>query len=890
MNEDRLPAWIVWLLSWICPEHLYEEIEGDLMQQFNKDSKSKGIRTAKQRLIWNAIRFCRPGIVLRRKFAINFHRTHMLRSYFRVGARQLARTASFSLINIAGLSIGIAAAFFIFLYLNFEVGYDSFHENKDEVYRIVTVQHEDDLPTKTSAETFYGVASFMKESFPEVKEAVRCYKWPASTGILLNVNNRIFNERNYLFAEAGFFRIFPSMLSEGDPSAVLSKPNAAVISRRLALKLFGKTEVIGESLGDMEQMGTDIIITGLLNDAPSNLHFDVDVVRSYSKDWIPEGNQWEWLNSYTYVALEQDASLRKIEKDINEATQKNQTADSPFKKAELSLQPISDIHFDDAEGNFKASIDPMVLYVVGGALVIVLLMAWINYINLETARFVRRIREAGVRKIIGSSTSDLILQFFIQYIILYFIALSLAVLMIYFLLPFFEQITGIEVSAAVVFVPWLWKSVFILFVIGSIITGIVPAIVLIRFNPVASIKGQIANGMRGSTVRRSLLVFQFVSSSVLIAFLLVVTDQLEFMRKEKTNIDLSQVVTVYNPTNYSSYENSSRGERNEALRNQMLANAAIINMTSSSAIPGEPVGFTYVDLAKRSLNDANKQIPYKVIYVDYDFLNVYGLKLKAGRNYSPEFGKDLNWESLVITERAVHDLGFVSNEEALNQEIHFMAGSDWKKYTIVGIVEDYRHESVKVPVYPTIFFLHQNRGQMVYYSLTIDKSADRKEAVDHIEATWKKVWPEKPFQYFFMDSHYDQQYKSEIFFANIFAWFSGIAAFIACLGIFGITLSESNSRLKEVSIRRVLGATAANLFNVLTKDHVRLSILSLIIAFPMIYYWANAWLERYPLRIEIAPLFFIAPPLTLLLIIAVISFWQTYKMTRSNPVDHIRHE
>jgi putative ABC transport system permease protein len=466
----------------------------------------------------------------------------------------------------------------------------------------------------------------------------------------------------------------------------------------------------------------------------------------------------------------------------------------------------------------------------------------------------------------------------------------IAAFLIYLLLPLFSDITGAVFTSAGIWVTWLWKSVLVFFAIGSILSGIIPAIILVQINPAASVKGQIANGIRGAAMRKPLLVFQFVSSSVLIAFVFVVTHQLAFMRGEKTNLALSQVVTVYNPTNYSAYENNSRQERNEVLRNSMMKDPSILNMTTSSAIPGEPVGFTYVDLAKRSLNDPDRQIPYKVIYVDYDFLNVYGLKLKAGRNYSPEFGKDTNWESLVITERAVRDLGFRSNEDALNQEIHFMAESEWRKYTIVGVVEDYRHESVKVPVYPTIFFLHQNRGQMVYYSLMIDKNADQKKTIDYIHATWKKVWPEKPFQYFFMDSHYDQQFKSEMFFARIFGWFSGIAALIACLGIFGITLFESNSRSKEISIRRVLGATALNLFRVLTKDHIRLSLLSLLIAYPIIYYWSNEWLNEYPVRIGVAPLFFIAPPLLLLMMVAGISFWQTIKMTRANPVDHIKYE
>lgn len=888
--SDEAPGWIFRLLSWICPAHLYEEIEGDLLQRFERDRRIKSGAVARRRLLWNVIRFCRPGILFRKKYVVKLYKGYMLKSYFTIGARQLVRHLSFSVINITGLSVGIAAAFFIFLYLNFEVGFDFFHKNKNEIFRVVTEQRDDVAATKTKAETFYGVASFMRESFPEVNETVRCYKWPASTGILLNVNNRIFNERNYLFAESTFFKVFPSILSSGDAESVLAKPNAAVISKRLALKLFGTTDVIGKSLGDMEQSGTDVMVTGLLEDLPANVHFDVDVVRPYASDWIPEGNQWEWINTLTYVTIRPNASIQDLESRVNEAVRKNQSANSAYKGMTISLQRISDIHFFEADGNVKPVTDRMILYVIGGALIVVLFMAWINYINLETARFVARIKEAGVRRIIGSSTGDIIVQFFVQYTILYTIALGVATLIVFFLMPLFVSVTGIAITPTVQFVPWLWKSVLLLFVCGSILSGIIPALILARFNPIASIKGKVSNRIRGSVVRRSLLAFQFISSCVLIAFLFVVSDQLSFMKGEDTNLALSQVVTVYNPTNYSAYEDSSRRERNEVLRNLMMADPSVVRLTSSSAIPGEPVGFTYVDLAKRTLSDADRQIPYKVVYVDYNFLDVYNLKLKAGRNYSADFAKDINWESLVITERAVRELGFKSNEEALNQEIHFMAGSTWQRYTIVGIVEDYRHESVKVPIYPTIFFLHQDRGQMVYYSMLLNPDADRSHALEHIEATWKKVWPEKSFQYFFMDAYYDQQYKSEVFFERIFGWFSGIALFIACLGNFGITLFESNSRLKEISVRRVLGATALNLFRVFTRDHVSLCFLSLLIACPIIYYWSYRWLQTYPVRINLSPVFFIAPPLMLLAMIGGISIWQTIKMTWSNPVDHLKHE
>jgi putative ABC transport system permease protein len=361
------------------------------------------------------------------------------------------------------------------------------------------------------------------------------------------------------------------------------------------------------------------------------------------------------------------------------------------------------------------------------------------------------------------------------------------------------------------------------------------------------------------------------------------------MRAVKGNVTLNQILTVYNPTNYSTYEDSLRMERNAVFRDKLLQNRSILNLTTSSAIPGEPVGFTYVDLAKRSLNDPDKQIPYKVIYIDYDFIPLYGLTLIAGRNYSVDRGEDEHWRALVVTESTVRELGFASAQEAIEKEIYFME-ADWEKWKIIGVVKDYRHESIKSPIYPTIFRLHQNRGQMVYYSMILNPTSAPEEVVSAAEKAWKETWAEKPFQYFFLDEYYDRQFKSEVQFARIFTLFSGIAIFIACLGILGMTLFEANARVKEISIRKVLGATVSNLLALLSRDHIRVICISVLISVPLIWLIATEWLSTYPSRIEIAGEIFLIPTLVIVVMVAVTSFFQTWKATNTNPVNHLRNE
>jgi putative ABC transport system permease protein len=296
---------------------------------------------------------------------------------------------------------------------------------------------------------------------------------------------------------------------------------------------------------------------------------------------------------------------------------------------------------------------------------------------------------------VGSSKKELVFQFFIQYLCINVVATLIACLIGYVSLPYYGFVTGVPIHTIKFSATWLWGISMSIVATGTFVTGIYPALLLLKFNPVASLKGKLTANMQGAFLRKSLLVFQFVSSFALIAFLIIISQQLNFMRTTNANINLNQILTVYNPTNYSAYEDSLRKEKNGVFRNKILQNPIIRNLTTSSAIPGEPVGFTYVDLAKRSLNDPDKQIPYKVMYVDYDFIPVFGLKLKAGRNYSEKSGEDTNAQSLIVTESTIHTLGFSSIEEAINKEIYFME-EDWAKWRIVGIVEDYHHESVKI--------------------------------------------------------------------------------------------------------------------------------------------------------------------------------------------------
>ena len=646
----------------------------------------------------------------------------------------------------------------------------------------------------------------------------------------------------------------------------------------------------------LDRKGHIYTVTGVMNNLPANSHFDADLILKYDTDFVP-AERWKYLGELTYITVRKGTSITDLAARVNVAMKKDQQGNPNFKDAYLTLQPITDIHLYPhakghylyANGELKSSGDIRLIYALGTAFLVILLMAWINYVNLETSRYITRLNEVGIRRIMGSSKFQLITQFLVHCFIINVLSSFLAAGTIYGLSPYYSTLTGIPIHSVSVTMPRLWILASMYIGAGILLSGIYPAIVLIRLNPAAALKGKVGGILEGSLLRRSLLTFQFVSSVALLAFLLVINGQLDFMRVTNKNMSLDHILNIYNPSNYSTFEDSLRKEKNEVFRNKILQNPSVVNLSTSSVIPGEPIGFTYVDLAKRTLSDPDRQVPYKVVYIDYDFIPVFGLRFKAGRNFINDSGTDRNFGSLIVTESAIHELGFLTAADAIDQEIYFQEDK-WDKWKIIGIVEDYRHESVKTPVYPTIFRLHRNKGQMVYYSILLNSETNADAAIQLVEKAWKEVWPEKSFDYFFGDQHYDLQYKSEIHFGRIFSIFAGVAMLIAFLGILGMTLFEIQIRLKEISIRKVLGATVANLVLLLSRRYFTLSLLSTMIAFPLIYWASSQWLANYPIRIQLSPWYFATPVLALVSIVFLASVLQTIKAAKTNPVKNLKYE
>ena len=461
----------------------------------------------------------------------------------------------------------------------------------------------------------------------------------------------------------------------------------------------------------------------------------------------------------------------------------------------------------------------------------------------------------------------------------------------------FSDLTGAPVDLSVFYSSQVGKVALLVILSGTVVTGIYPGLFLIKLKPAQALRGSFNTNLGRGFVRRPLLIIQFSASIILMAFLLLVDSQLDYMQVTNKKIEVEKVIAIRNPVAYADKEVVEKYDHFKLLRDKLMSHASVGMVTTSSAIPGAEIGFTYVDLIKRNSTDPYDPTGYKTMFVGENFLPVYGIKLLAGRNFTldnktsyvePWERKD--WLKIIINEKAAKTLGFTSAQDAVNQIVKFKAFDDFEDHEIIGVIEDYHHEAARKDISPIILKGNFNSYQQVYYSIRLNAGVDPRQAIDDINRSWKDIFPEYPFEYFFLDDYYDQQFKPERQFRSVFTFFATVAIFIACLGVLGMALFESNARIKEISIRKILGASAASLLALLSRDQVRCIILSCMISFPAIWYGADVWLSSYPLQVGFSPMLLILPAVIIASAVIVLSVVQALKVVVSNPVDHLKSE
>jgi len=873
------------LLRRFCPSHLCEEIEGDLIQRFDKDVRTVGRQKAKRRLIWNVIRFFRPGIILRNKFSIQPNQLGMLSHFIKIFLRTSWKRGSYSIITLSGLVLGMTAFALISLYVLNEQSFDDFHVKKDRIFRLRQDRYSHGTLTRQWTAGPWGIGVELKRDFPEVVRYASVNKGGLRSSVLSN-GDVFFREENVFYASEDFFEIFSFPLSKGIDSLVLKRPFTMVISESLAKRYFGDTDPIGKTLKNNGKQEYEI--TGVFKDVPANTHLKFDALFSFESLLKIVGpveaedlmSSWAWAGNYTYIELSESADFKAFEAKLPAYVDKEagEILKSWDESMAFILQPVPSIHLnsnykDELESNGDArSIQLLILVAV-----FILIMAWVNYINLATARAMERAREVGVRKVLGSHRSQLISQFLMESFFMKVIALCFTSVLVYLLLPYFSDFVNRRMEISFFIKDEILLSITAIFIFGVIASGLYPALALSGFQPVSVLKGKLKTSIQGVILRKGLVTFQFVTSIALLIITFSVYRQIEFMRNSALGIDTEQILVVQGPHIRSTdYKN-----RFDTFKNSLLTQSNIASVSVSSDVPGHAVGSSNGGIRLEGQN-MSKGNSYRITVVDEDYRNTYGLQLLTGRWFSRDFNE--HWKTALVNETAMHLLGFTDPEKIIGKRIYVWDGV----LQIVGVVKDYHNESLKKEVDQLIFLY--DREIYDYYSIKIKPGQPLNETVSKITKMYQSAFPGNPVHRFFLDEYYNQQYQADRQFGKVFGLFTLMAIVIACLGLFGLSSYLVVQRTKEIGIRKLMGASVKQIALLVSKEFTLVVIFAILVSCPLSYWVVKSWLNDFAYRIEIGWVLFVIPAICVFVIAVITVATQSIRAAMVNPIDSLRIE
>ena len=802
----------------------------------------------------------------------------MIRNYLTSALRYISRNKAFTTINVLGLAIGMMACMLIMQFVLHEFSYDNFHTKKDRIVRLQLDRYNKGEISTRWASGALGIGPDLKSNFPEIETFVRM----RSSNAVFSYQDLYFKEEGVYYASEDFFSVFSFKLIDGIDSLVLKEPFKAVLSRSLAKKYFGDENPIGKTI---KNNGKDQYeVAGVFEDLPVNTHMKVNALLSF-ESFVSLVNQpqqmtsWQWDGFMTYLLLGKNVDKKAFEAKIPAFVQKREgellkrvNGDMVF-----NLQPITDIHLDsDFIGEFKPNGNRKSAYFLSVVAVLILIIAWINYINLSTAKSIERAREVGVRKVMGSFRTQLVQQFLFESLLLNSIAVVMAIVLVVLLTPSFSELTGRQLDYLLFKKNMFWAWIVVLIAGGALLSGLYPAFVLSSYKPVEVLKGRFKNSGQGVYFRKGMVITQFVASITLIIGTFTVYRQIRFMQSQDLGVDLEQTLILNSPNVVdSTYE-----QKFAVFKEQIKQYPEVINVSASTSVPGRQPGWNAGGIRRISQRD-DESNQYRVIMMDHDFIPLYGLKVVAGRGFS---GETSNEESRVlINEAAARRLGFSKIEDAINDQIYFWGDT----FSIAGVLKNYHQESLKKEHEPLVFRYASAPGG--YYSIKF-KTSKVKESMSRFEEQWKQLFPGNPFLSFFLDDHYNQQYQADQQFGKVFGIFSALAIFIACLGLFGLSSLTALQRTKEIGVRKVLGASVPGILRLVTKDYIVLLTIAIGISVPLSWWIMNGWLSDFASRIELAWWIFALPGILVVFIALMTVSIHTLKAARTNPTRSLRYE
>ncbi|MEO8414362.1 MAG: ABC transporter permease [Ginsengibacter sp.] len=794
----------------------------------------------------------------------------MFKNYFKIAFRNLWRHKAFSFINIMGLTVGMTACFLIFLYVKFELSYDSFHTKADRIYRVVS-----DIKTPTevihAGGPAWAVAPNAKDEFPEIESFVRI---AGGDNVLFRKGDIKFQEENCAWADSAFFKVFDFKLLKGNPATALKEPLSVIFSESTAKKYFGKTDPMGQAVlitGD----ALPAKVTGIMKDIPENSQIKGDVILSMTtitQKFNPRiDSQWGNYGASAYLLLKPGTDPKKLEKKFPGFLERRNGDE--MKKMQmyptLFLEPLRDVYLRSTrDGSKSGNINNV--YIFSIIAIFILLIACINFINLTTARSAERAKEVGIRKVVGAEKRQLAGQFIGESIVLCMIAFVFTFLLSWLLLPLFNHLSGKIISGGIFEHPVYILILFLASVGIGLLAGIYPALVLSSFKPVVVLKGRFITGTKGIILRKGLVVAQFTISIALIIATMVIYNQMNYMRSQDLGFSKDQMMII-----------DTNGDPAKKAFQESLAGLQNVKSTATSgSVPGggNPGAYSEIENTKGDLQIANLDL----YFIDFDYVNQYKIKMIAGRGFSLDFATDTT-QAMVLNEAAVKLFGYKSPGEAIGKRF-----KQWgREGKIIGVMKDFHFRSLQQEIKPLSMRIEPGACNLISINVA---SGNLPKTIAAIENKWKTLIPNKPFSYYFLDEFFDRQYRSEVRFGNLFVNFAILAILISCLGLFGLASYSTVQRTREIGIRKVMGATVSNIVNLLSVDFLKLVVFSFFIAAPIAWYFMHQWLKDFAYRTPISWWIFLIAGCTALLIALFTVSFQAIKAAIANPVKSMRTE
>ncbi len=807
----------------------------------------------------------------------------MLKNFIITAVRNLLKRKGYSLINIVGLAIGMASCLLILMFVSDELSYDAYNENADRIYRV-------------SASFLYGgrnlniavapppMAQVLIDEFPEVEDAVR---FRQRGRYIFRYGDNTFKETRVSYVDPSFFDIFSIPLLKGDPNTALDQPSTLLLSKSTAQKYFRDEDPIGKTLRLNDQ--TDYMVTGVFEEIPDNSHFHFDVLISMTSLQESKSQTWMSQNFQTYVLLHKGADPESVDAKFPDLLIKymgpqieafmgkslEKLAEENELSGEFFLQPLREIHLhSDLLGEMEATSDVKYVYIFTAIALFILIIASINYMNLTTARSAGRAKEVGIRKVLGSFRSQLIRQFLTESMMLCLVSLVLALGLVRLALPFFNGLSGKFLPMSNLGNPAMVVVLVLVTITVGILAGSYSAFFISAFQPVNVLKGHMKSGVKTGWLRSGLVVFQFAASIILIIGTFVVYNQLNYIQNKKLGYDKEQVLILNNAYLLR--------DQAETFKNEMLAYPQIVNAAVSDYLP-VPSNNNNSSVLPEGERDSKKATSMQNWVVDYDYIKTLGMKIVAGRDFSREHSTDT--KATIINQEVAKQFDWVKPVGRRIGRIVSNQG-DIELYEVIGVVEDFHFETLKDNIGPLVMFLGESNGNISFRLET----EDIRGTIGLLEKEWKKFLPHQPFEYGFLDERFADMYQTEQRIGKIFGLFAGFAIFIGCLGLFGLAAFTAEQRTKEIGIRKVLGATAANIIRLLTKEFVILIAVANVIAWPVAFWVMKGWLKDFSYRISLSVWVFVgAGLLTLFIALLTVSF-QAIKAALADPANSLRYE